>query len=219
MRSGLRGGVPGHRGRRRGAGVLAAGFLAAATTALAWAAQAGPSPFRAASSEPVTFPLGIGRAPSPQELARVAVSVHVDGEGLPPGRGTAEEGALIYRNRCAACHGPDGHGTPAGWPLVGRNPGDAFDFAESLEAEVRRTIGNFWPYAVTLFDYTRRSMPMDRPGSLTADELYAVTAWMLWRNDLIPPDLVLDATSLPRVRMPAADRFIPDDRRRGRPEP
>ena len=167
-----------------------------------------------ASSEHVSFPLGHGRDPAPEEVSRLDIDVKPDGTGLPPGSGTVEEGAEIYLAQCAACHGPEGEGTPAGWPLVGRNPGDAFDFNESLDKELRRTIGNYWPYAVTLFDYTRRTMPYDAPGSLTDDEVYAVTAWMLWRNRIIGPEQVMDAETLPDVRMPAHDRFIPDDRPR-----
>ncbi len=167
-----------------------------------------------ASSEPVTFPLGHGKDPEPEEVSRLDIDVKPDGTGLPPGSGTVDEGAEVYRARCAACHGPEGEGTPAGWPLVGRNPGDAFDFHESLDQELRRTIGNYWPYAATLFDYTRRTMPYDAPGSLTDDEVYAVTAWLLWRNRIIGPEEVMNAETLPNARMPSQDRFIPDDRPR-----
>ena len=204
-----------HRGRlRRTLMVLA---LAAGSTGglVALAAQAGPGPrLEVASSEPVRFPLGIGRAATEGEIAVLDLDVGPDGVGLPPGSGTPAQGEAIYRASCAVCHGPEGNGTPAGWPLVGRNPGDRFDFGESLEAEIRRTIGNYWPHATTLFDYTRRAMPMDRPGSLSADQVYALTAWMLWRNGIVPQDIELDAEALMQVRMPAADRFIPDDRGR-----
>lgn len=172
---------------------------------------AGPLPV--ASSEPIQAPLGFGRPATPEELAALDTAIRPDGRGLPPGSGTAAVGEDVYRIHCAACHGPDGSGTPAGWPLVGRNPDDAFDFNESLEKEIRRTVGNYWPYATTLFDYTRRAMPMDRPGSLSDAEIYAVTAWMLWRNGIIAVDEVMDASTLPGVRMPAAGRFVPDDRR------
>lgn len=165
-----------------------------------------------ASSEPVLFPLGYGREPTPEEIARLDIDVEPDGTGLPPGSGTVPEGAEVYQARCAACHGPEGEGTPAGWPLVGRNPGDAFDFHESVDKELQRTIGNYWPYATTVFDYTRRAMPYDAPGTLTDDEVYAVTAWMLWRNRVIGHEEVMDAETLPDVRMPAYNRFIPDDR-------
>lgn len=122
-------------------------------------------------------------------------------------------GDAVYATKCAVCHGPSGEGAPrrAG-PLVGRRPNDAFDFALTQEAEGTKTVGNYWPYATTLFDYIRRSMPFDRPGSLTNDEVYAVTAWTLWRNDIIARGAVMDASSLPRVTMPARNRFERDDR-------
>lgn len=165
-----------------------------------------------AASEPARVPLGFGRAATPDEIEAWNLSVRPDGTGLPPGSATARDGAPVYRAQCASCHGPEGHGTPAGWPLVGRNPGDAFDFNESLEQEQRRTIGNYWSHATTLFGFTRRAMPLDRPGSLSDEEVYALVAWMLWRNALIDADEVIDAESLPRVVMPAHDRFVPDDR-------
>lgn len=195
--------APGTGARRAGRGGLlwtaAAGFLLAGIAGASIAQEASP-------------PFGFGRAPTAAELEALDIDVRPDGTGLPAGSGSAAAGEAVYLTYCASCHGPQGTGTAAGWPLVGRNPGDAFDFADGLEQELRRTIGNYWPYATTLFDYTRRAMPMDRPGILTADELYAVTAWMLWRNEIIPPDMVLDAGTLPGVQMPAAGRFIPDDR-------
>lgn len=207
-----------------GTGALAAagGLLLAAGTSPALAGLAAvlpvqlrplAGPLPVASSEPIQAPLGFGRPAGPEELAALDAAIRPDGRGLPPGSGTAAVGEDVYRIHCAACHGPDGSGTPAGWPLVGRNPDDAFDFNESLEKEIRRTVGNFWPYATTLFDYTRRAMPMDRPGSLSDAEIYAVTAWMLWRNGIIAVDAGMDAATLPAVRMPAAERFVPDDRR------
>jgi cytochrome c len=165
-----------------------------------------------ASSHPAVFPLGFGRALTATEIDEADIDVKPDGTGLPPGSGTVDEGAEVYAARCASCHGPDGLGTPAGWPLVGRNPGDAFDFHQSLANERRRTVGNYWPYATTLFDYTRRAMPYDAPGSLMPDEVYAVTAWILWRNRIIGHEEVMDRETLPEVLMPAHDRFIPDDR-------
>lgn len=169
-----------------------------------------------ASSHPAVLPLGLGSPVDSQQLAELDIDVKPDGTGLPPGSGTAAEGAPIFTARCASCHGAEGHGSLAGWPLVGRNPGDAFDFHESLEKELRRTIGNYWPHAPTLFDYTRRAMPADEPGSLTDDEVYALTAWMLWRNGLIGQEEEMNAETLPAVEMPARDRFISDDRPRNR---
>jgi S-disulfanyl-L-cysteine oxidoreductase SoxD len=169
------------------------------------------------ASEPPVPPLGFGREPTDEEVADWNVTVLPDGTGLPSGSGTAEQGGPLYAARCAACHGPQGHGTPAGWPLVGRNPGDAFNFNLSLDHEMRRTVGNYWPYAPILFSYIRRSMPADRPGSLGDSEVYALTAWILWRNELIRADEVMDAATLPRVEMPARGQFVPDDRPGSRP--
>jgi cytochrome c len=132
--------------------------------------------------------------------------VRPDGVGLPPGSGTVAAGAAVYQQRCASCHGADGTQGRSG-ALVGTEPW--------AEWPVNPTVGNYWPYATTLYDYIVRAMPQDRPGSLTADETYAVIAWILNRNQLIPADAVMNATTLPAVRMPARDRFVPDDRTGG----
>lgn len=161
-----------------------------------------------ASSERLPQRFGIGREASAAEVARLDVDVMPDGRGLPAGRGTAEQGAAIYAAQCAACHGAEGEGTPAGVALVGR--GDPF--ADASDGEVVRAIGNYWPHATTLFDYVRRAMPMDRPGTLSDDEVYALTAYLLHRNGIVPPEAVMDAGTLARVRMPARERFVPDDR-------
>jgi len=126
------------------------------------------------------------------------IDIRPEGTGLPPGRGVAADGAATYRRHCASCHGAAGEGGRAN-PLVGREPEP-------------QTIGSYWPYATTVFDYIRRAMPTTAPGSLTDDEVYGLTAWLLARNGIIGDDTVLDATSLPRVEMPARDRFVPDDR-------
>ena len=96
----------------------------------------------------------------------------------------------------------------------GRIQDDAFPFGESPRTP--RSIGSYWPYATTVFDYTRRAMPLERPGSLSDDEVYALTAYLLFLNELWPEDAALDRASLPRVEMPSRDRFVPDDRRGGR---
>ena len=161
--------------------------------------------------------LGIGRAATAAELARIDDDVRADGRGLPAGSGTPAAGAKIYTAKCVACHGKNGEGIRQGTlqlgpKLIGRNPGDAFDFNQSTQKEGSKTIGNYWPYATTLFDYVRRAMPQDRPGSLTDDEVYAVTAYLLERNQIIPATAVVDARSLPAVKMPSRDKFVRDDR-------
>jgi mono/diheme cytochrome c family protein len=160
---------------------------------------------------------GIGRAATAAELARIDDDVRADGRGLPAGSGTPAAGATVYAAKCVACHGKNGEGIRQGTlqlgpKLIGRNPGDAFDFNQSTQKEAAKTIGNYWPYATTLFDYVRRAMPQDRPGSLTDDEVYALTAYLLERNQIIPAAAVIDARSLPEVRMPSRDKFVRDDR-------
>src|SRR5712692_7903003 len=165
------------------------GVLPLAAQAPATAQPAKAQPPRA----PATF--GIGRPATPAEIAALDIDVGPDGAGLPPGRGTPAEGATIYAARCAGCHGRTGQEGPND-PLVGRLPGDAFPFAR--DPRVPKTIGNYWPYATTVFDYIRRAMPPDKPGSLRDDEVYSLTAYLLALNELIPADAVIDATSLPK---------------------
>lgn len=138
--------------------------------------------------------------------ARIAVwdiDVKPDGEGLPAGRGTVAEGELVYRTRCAACHGATGTEGPND-RLVSTVPWDRWPR--------RRAIGNYWPYATTLFDYIRKAMPQALPGTLTHDETYAVIAYLLYLNEIVDEAAVMDARTLPAVSMPARDRFVPDDR-------
>ncbi len=156
---------------------------------------------------PGTFALG--RAATEQEIDELAIAVMPDGRGLPPGSGSPDEGEEVYQASCAACHGVEGEGGTGG-QLVGRIPGDAFDWGDGMQGP--RTIGSFWPYATTVFDYVRRSMPWDRPGSLTDDQVYAVTAYLLYLNEIIASSDVMNAQTLPQVVMPAHGRFIPDDR-------
>lgn len=148
---------------------------------------------------------GIGRPATPEEIAARDIDVRPDGVGLPPGGATSAEGAPIYAARCAACHGPTGKEGPND-RLVGRLPNDAFPFGR--DPSVPHTIGNYWPYATTVFDYIRRAMPPDAPGSLKDQEVYALTAYLLYLNEIIPADAVVDATSLAKVKMPARDRFV-----------
>lgn len=147
-------------------------------------------------------PLGIGRAATPEEIRTLDIDVMPDGRGLPPGRGTVAEGAAVYAVTCASCHGAKGQGGSAE-RLVGR------------EGTVR-TVGTYWPYATTLYDYTFRSMPFMQPGTLTPDEVYALVAFILHLNEIVPENAVMDAATLPRVVMPARNRFVPDNRTGGK---
>ncbi len=149
-------------------------------------------------------PIGLGRTASDAEIHAWEIDVSPDGSGLPPGRGTAAEGRVVYTAKCAGCHGPTGTEGPAD-PLVGGQgtlPGP----------NPVRTVGSYWPYATTLFDYVRRAMPFDAPQSLSPDETYAVVAWLLAENGIVSRDAVLDAASLPSIRMPNRDGFLPDPR-------
>jgi mono/diheme cytochrome c family protein len=159
---------------------------------------------------------GLGRAATAEQIAKVDMDVSPDGVGLPVGSGSVTQGESLYVKSCAQCHGPKGEGMPPAYPaLVGRDPkGEKFAFAS--DPNITRTIGNYWPYATTLFDYIRRAMPHNAPGSLQSDQLYALTAYLLSANAIIPATTVLDAKSLTAVKMPYADRFVRDDRRGGR---
>ena len=166
----------------------------------------------ASEALPATF--GFGRAATPAEIQAVDIDIMPDGRGLPPGSGTVAQGAKVYAQRCALCHGATGADPIAGSPkIVGAEPRDSFPFGR--DPKLTKTVGNYWPYATTLFDYTRRAMPLDAPGSLSPDEVYAVVAWTLAANRIIPDTAVMDARTLPAVRMPARDRFVQDARRGG----
>lgn len=155
---------------------------------------------------------GLGRTPTRTELAAWDTDIGPEGLELPPGRGSAREGAAIYAAQCAACHGVEGQGLHPVYPaLVGRDPRGE-NFAFSADATVPRTIGNYWSHATTLYDYIRRAMPLFTPGSLSADDTYAVTAFLLAANRVIPDTALLDAAALRAVQMPARDRFTADDR-------
>jgi S-disulfanyl-L-cysteine oxidoreductase SoxD len=159
--------------------------------------------------EPSRF--GIGRAATPADIAAWDDDVMPDGSGLPAGSGTPSAGAAIFANRCAACHGRTGREGPND-VLVGAEPKQGFPF--SKDPTLTHTIGNYWPYATTVFDYIRRAMPPDRPGSLSNEEVYSLTAFLLNANGLIGADALVDARTLPQVVMPARPHFVPD--RRGR---
>jgi cytochrome c len=143
-----------------------------------------------------------GQAISPADLAPWDISVGPDGAGLPPGRGTPKEGEAVFAAKCQACHGEKGAGKPND-VLVG-----GFGTIASDKPAVK-TVGSYWPYAVTLFDYVRRAMPYQDTKSLTNDELYAVAAYILNLNGVVGADDVIDAATLPKVKMPNRDGFIP----------
>jgi len=188
-------------------------LLAASVWVCALGGAGAQTPSRSVTAAPQQSPLpprlGIGRAATPAEIAAWDIDIMPDGTGLPPGRGTPSEGATIFASRCAGCHGKTGKEGPND-VLVGREPRDGFPFSQ--DPTLPHTIGNYWPYATTVFDYVRRAMPPDAPGSLTDTEVYSLTAFLLHANELIPADAIIDATTLPKVAMPARERFVPDTR-------
>ena len=156
-----------------------------------------------------------GHTPTRAEVAAWNTDVGPDGRELPPGRGTVAQGAALYQAKCAMCHNRHGEGMSPVYPaLIGRDPkAEGFHFAS--DPRLVKTIGNYWPYATTVFDYVRRAMPYNAPGSLSNDQVYALTAFLLAANRVIPSDATLDAKVLRTVKMPYAGRFVPDDRHGG----
>jgi S-disulfanyl-L-cysteine oxidoreductase SoxD len=148
---------------------------------------------------------GLGRTPSAAELQKYDIlSISPTGQGLPAGSGTAEKGKAVFGSQCARCHGASGREGPED-VLVGgigslntRNPS--------------KTVGSYWPYATTLWDYVNRAMPFDRPGVLSAADVYSVVGYVLQLNGIVSAQDVIDATTLPKIRMPNRDGFMPDDR-------
>ena len=172
------------------------------------AAAPSPSPVALPTPRPAPQPVaagtfGFGRPATADDIKKIDIEVRPDGAGLPPGSGTAVQGRPIFAQKCASCHGGNGEGG-SGPKLV-----DATPFKPGVTA----TVGNYWPYATTVWDYINRAMPFDKPGSLTADEVYALTAYVLSENKIIGENDVMDAQSLPRVKMPNASGFTSPDPR------
>lgn len=147
---------------------------------------------------------GLGRPATDLEIQQWNIDVAPTGEGLPLGRGTAKQGAAIFATKCASCHGPTGQEGP-----MDRLVGGAGTLGSQKPV---KTIGSYWPYATTLFDYVHRAMPFPAPQSLSSDEVYSVVAWLLYQNGIIAEDSVLDAHSLAGIRMPNHNGFVPDPR-------
>ena len=141
----------------------------------------------------------LGVPPNPASIAALDIDVSPDGRGLPPGRGSAREGAVIYGQRCVMCHGEAGAGKP-GDRLTG-------GIGTLTTPHPVKTVASYWPYATTLFGYVRAAMPITNPRSLTSNEVYALCAYLLSIDGIVPKNAVLDAKSLPNVRMPNRDGF------------
>jgi cytochrome c len=147
---------------------------------------------------------GVGRPATPEQIRALGVSIGPDGTGLPEGSGTVAAGREVFAARCSRCHGEKAEGA-VGPALVGGR-------GTLATAKPVKTVGSFWPYATTVWDYIDRAMPFDQPGSLRPPEVYALVAYILNLNDIIDSDQVMDAKSLPKVKMPNRDGFVPDPR-------
>jgi len=142
---------------------------------------------------------GLGVEATPEQVAAWSLTVLPDGTGLPPGSGTARTGEAIYAQKCLACHGAEGKDGP--------NDRLAGGHGTLADAAPVKTVGSYWPYATTVFDYIRRAMPFPQPQSLSSDEIYALTAYLLYINEIVGLDDRIDAQSLPSIEMPNAENF------------
>jgi S-disulfanyl-L-cysteine oxidoreductase SoxD len=141
----------------------------------------------------------MGREPTSEEIARWDIAIGPQGAELPPGQGTASKGAEVFSQKCAMCHG-----------LTGREGPDAIlvgGYGTLNTSNPVKTIGSYWPWATTIYDYIRRAMPLAAPGSLSAEEVYSLTAYLLYENGIIQQSTIMDASSLPRIKMPNRDGF------------
>ncbi len=169
---------------------------------VALAAWASVSLMQSAFAQSPTF--GLGRTPTPDETNAIDLGVTPDGQGLPPGRGTADAGKQVYESRCVTCHGATAKEGPQDVLVGGQGT--------LTTAKPIKTVGSYWPYATTLFDYVNRAMPFDHPGTLPANDVYSATVYLLYLNGIVGEHDVLDQTTLPRVKMPNRDGFVPDTR-------
>ncbi len=146
---------------------------------------------------------GLGKPLNEADIAAWDISIEPDGKGLPPGGGTPAQGGRIFAEKCAVCHGPEGKGGVAGVTAVTLPPLVGADISAAM-----KRIVNFWPYSTTLFDYIRRSMPWQQPMTLSNDEVYALTAYILALNKLIGDNDTINGQTLPKVKMPNRDGFV-----------
>ena len=164
-----------------------------------------------AQGYPAKFDFGVPA--SAEDIATVAIAIRPDGQGLPAGKGDYAMGKKVYETTCSACHGEDLQGVTG---LPNMPSGQALRLIGGRGTLTTKnpvmTVESYWPYATTLFDYVRRAMPFQAPGSLTADEVYSVSAYILAEANIIDKTTVLDAQSLPSVQMPNREGFIPDPR-------
>jgi mono/diheme cytochrome c family protein len=156
----------------------------------------------AALAQSPTF--GVGKPPTPDQLKLIDIDVTPDGKGLVPGSGTAAKGKDVYTRRCETCHGPTGTEGPQ--EVIAGGKGSL------ATSKPQKTVGSYWPYATTLWDYINRAMPFDHPSTLTPDEIYSATAYVLFLNGIVSEQDVLNETTLPKVQMPNRNGFVADPR-------
>jgi S-disulfanyl-L-cysteine oxidoreductase SoxD len=177
-------------------------LILAVCAALPWSANALAERFDQSPA------FGVGRTPTAEELKAIDIDVLPDGRGLPAGKSSAAAGKAVYTNRCVTCHGPTGVEGPQDVLAGGRGSLNS----QGRGARPLKTVGSYWPYATSLWDYVRRAMPFDHPGTLTVDEVYGATAYLLFLNGIVGEQDVLDQTTLPQVKMPNRDGFVADPR-------
>ena len=202
-------------GARLSLTILALATVSAACGRGERAATTDGSSSAARSARPAHLPdrLGLGHTPTPARLAALDIDANPAGVGLPAGRGTYADGAKTYAQKCAVCHGTRGEGLGPYPRLIGAEPRQGFPFG--TDPGIPKTIGNYWPYPTTVYDYVHRAMPFTAPGSLAPDEVYGLVAFLLAENQVVPRTFVADARTLPAVKMPAHDHFVLDDRKGG----
>lgn len=148
----------------------------------------------------------MGRTPIAAELSLAVPTVLPDGTGLPGGHGNAVAGAAVYKSRCAVCHGANGEGRKGEYPALVGGRGTL------ATTKPLKTVGSYWPYATTVWDHINRAMPFNTPHILPPNDVYAVTAWILFRNGIVTRDEQLTEKTLPKVVMPNRDGFVSDTR-------
>jgi cytochrome c len=183
---------------------LAAALIGGSTLLAAQTLQKPVATASVPAAEPGKY--GVGRAAKPEEIAGWDIAIRPDGKGLPPGKGTVRAGEAIFNERCASCHGEFGE-SAGRWPMLAGGTGSL------ASDDPIRTIGSYWPYASTVIDYIRRAMPFGNAQSLTNDELYAVTAYVFFLNDIIKDeDFELNRENFTSIKLPNETQFFDDDR-------